>query len=375
MLRRARLALAPVTLAALAMGLYGFSNAVDVIIDGESYGLRTYAGTVAAVLETINVEVGPGDEVSPPLDSQVENGLTIDIDRAITVDIEVDGGVARRVTAPADSVANVLALADMDDLRDRGALVQPGWNRPVSDGDVVRVSLPVTVTIEVDGDEVEVDTFADDVDAVLDQEGVEVGPDDIVKPLEGSLLFGPTTIIVKRVDVSQEVEEITLDHDEERRETKDLRRGTTRVAQEGRDGLRHDVYEVTLVDGDEVERELVDREVVRKPKPRVVLVGTHVPPPPPPPAPAPKQAASSSTGTSIWDALARCESGGNWSYRGTYHGGLQFHPSTWSAHKPSGYPTYAYEATREQQIEVGKRVQRSQGWGAWPHCSRVVGLR
>jgi hypothetical protein len=77
--------------------------------------------------------------------------------------------------------------------------------------------------------------------------------------------------------------------------------------------------------------------VVREPVDRVVLVGTFVPPPPPPaPAPAP---APSSGGTSgdVWDRLARCESGGNWAHRGgTYHGGLQFHPQTWTANKPSG---------------------------------------
>ena len=78
----------------------------------------------------------------------------------------------------------------------------------------------------------------------------------------------------------------------------------------------------------------------------------------------------------IWDRLAQCESGGNWaSTVGTFEGGLQFHPKTWDAYKPSGYPNAAYQATRDQQILVGKRVQAAQGWGAWPVCSRKVGLR
>ena len=77
----------------------------------------------------------------------------------------------------------------------------------------------------------------------------------------------------------------------------------------------------------------------------------------------------------MWDRLARCEAGGNWAYNGTYDGGLQFHPDTWSRNKPSGYPDYAWQASRDQQIVVGKQVQAAQGWGAWPHCSRKLGLR
>lgn len=78
----------------------------------------------------------------------------------------------------------------------------------------------------------------------------------------------------------------------------------------------------------------------------------------------------------VWDRLAECESGGNWqSTVGLYEGGLQFHPQTWDAYKPAGYPAAAYQASREQQILVAERVLASQGWGAWPACSAKLGLR
>lgn len=79
---------------------------------------------------------------------------------------------------------------------------------------------------------------------------------------------------------------------------------------------------------------------------------------------------------SVWDRLAACESGGRWNYNGPsgFDGGLQFLPSTWTAYKPSGYPTYAWQASKEQQIEVASRVQASQGWKAWPACSAKLGI-
>lgn len=75
---------------------------------------------------------------------------------------------------------------------------------------------------------------------------------------------------------------------------------------------------------------------------------------------------------STWDRLAECESGGNWSTDtgNGYSGGLQFSPSTWKAHGGTGNPA---DASRGEQIAVAERVLESQGWGAWPSCSKQVG--
>lgn len=94
------------------------------------------------------------------------------------------------------------------------------------------------------------------------------------------------------------------------------------------------------------------------------------------PRAAPEPASSGSVDGSVWDRLAMCESSGNWaSTVGLYEGGLQFHPDTWDAYKPVGYPDAAYQASRAQQILVAERVLAQQGWGAWPACSRKLGLR
>ncbi|MBS4727197.1 transglycosylase family protein [Mycobacterium sp. SM1] len=70
-----------------------------------------------------------------------------------------------------------------------------------------------------------------------------------------------------------------------------------------------------------------------------------------------------------WDAIAQCESGGNWSINtgNGYSGGLQFTPGTWAANGGSGSP---HNASREEQIRVAENVLRTQGLGAWPVCGR-----
>jgi hypothetical protein len=70
-----------------------------------------------------------------------------------------------------------------------------------------------------------------------------------------------------------------------------------------------------------------------------------------------------------WDAIAACESGGNWSINtgNGYYGGLQFSLSTWRANGGTGMP---HQASRAEQIRVAENTLRSQGIGAWPTCGK-----
>jgi resuscitation-promoting factor RpfE len=82
-----------------------------------------------------------------------------------------------------------------------------------------------------------------------------------------------------------------------------------------------------------------------------------------PPRPAPRVYSVN------WDAIAQCESGGNWgiSTGNGFSGGLQFTPSTWRSNGGSGS---ANGASREEQIRVAENVLHTQGIGAWPVCGR-----
>ena len=75
-----------------------------------------------------------------------------------------------------------------------------------------------------------------------------------------------------------------------------------------------------------------------------------------------------------WDAVAQCESGGNWHANtgNGFYGGLQFTNSTWQAYGGGAYASQANYASREQQIAVAERVYQSQGSGAWPVCGAYL---
>ncbi|KAB1150466.1 LysM peptidoglycan-binding domain-containing protein [Streptomyces luteolifulvus] len=77
----------------------------------------------------------------------------------------------------------------------------------------------------------------------------------------------------------------------------------------------------------------------------------------------------------VWDRIAQCESGGNWHINtgNGYYGGLQFSAGTWRAYGGTAYAPTADRASKSQQIAVATKVQRAQGWGAWPTCSARAG--
>ncbi len=89
-------------------------------------------------------------------------------------------------------------------------------------------------------------------------------------------------------------------------------------------------------------------------------------------APTALPAADANADSVDWDAIAQCESGGNWSTNtgNGFYGGLQFKPSTWAANGGIGSPSMA---SREEQIRVAENVLRTQGLRAWPSCGSASG--
>jgi resuscitation-promoting factor RpfB len=363
-LRRALLGLG--TAAVIGAGAFAATagSTVEVLADGEVHELRVTSGTVADALDDAEVAVAADDDVHPDLDTEVEGDLRVVVTRAITVEVVVDGEEPVTVTAPVASVEGAVRLAGLADLRTEGAVATPTWHDPISDGDVISIQRPVEVTLEVDGGERTVVTLAAQVEDLLSLNDVELGPDDRVSPDPSAALRADQTITVERVEYVESTEVVVLARGEVRRNSSTLDRGRTRVEAEGRDGMRRDEYLLTLVDGEEFERELLGSEVVTEPRDRVVLVGTRAPTP----------AGAPSSGSSVWDRLARCESGGNWQMNSGngYYGGLQFHPQTWRSVGGSGLP---HQASKAEQIHRAQILQSRSGWGQWPACSRKLGLR
>jgi hypothetical protein len=96
---------------------------------------------------------------------------------------------------------------------------------------------------------------------------------------------------------------------------------------------------------------------------------TPTEPPPPPVLQIPHYDA--------WQALARCESGGDWQINtgNGYYGGLQFSLTSWRGAGGQQYASRPDLASPAEQMLTAERLYQMQGWRAWPSCSTKVGLR
>jgi Transglycosylase-like domain len=81
-------------------------------------------------------------------------------------------------------------------------------------------------------------------------------------------------------------------------------------------------------------------------------------------------------GNTVWDALAKCESSGNWAINtgNGYYGGLQFSLGTWNGYGGAAFAEYPHEATRQEQIIVAERLRAARGYAPWPACRAKLGL-
>lgn len=87
-----------------------------------------------------------------------------------------------------------------------------------------------------------------------------------------------------------------------------------------------------------------------------------------------------------WDYVADCESGqrdkngniirgtANWSANSgnSYYGGLQFSSSTWRQAGGTRYAPLAYQASREQQIQIANEWLDRTSWHQWPICGKYL---
>ena len=355
-----------IAVVATTVGYASMSKTVTVSIDGRATEVTTLGGTVGDVLEAQGITVGAHDSVAPSLEAPVNDGSRVAVRFGRPLDLEVDGQrdrywvTATDVTSALDQLG--LRYADADLSISRSASIG-------RDGLDLSVVTSKTLVLKVGAQkkteqELPVLTVAD----ALEQLDVKVDGNDEVRPdLTAPVQDGDKIVVTRIGKVTREVRQ-PVDHDTVKRTAADLYTDQTKTIRPGRDGSRQVVYEITYRNGKVVSRDAVRSSLERAPVDAIVAVGTKERPA----APAP--AANYAGGSSVWDALARCESGGNWAINtgNGYYGGLQFNLGTWQAYGGTGLPS---NASRETQIAVATRLRDANGgYGAWPACSASLGL-
>jgi uncharacterized protein YabE (DUF348 family) len=189
---------------------------------------------------------------------------------------------------------------------------------------------------------------------LLAQRHIKLGTYDGVKPSLTTRLKSGTKVVVKRVRVRTATISTTVYHTVVRKSAK-LRRGLTKVLAAGKAGKAKDTYRIVRVNGKVAKKVRIKRVVTVAPSgTRVILLGTKGP-------------KLNIARMSMWNRIARCESGGNWHINtgNGYYGGLQFMAASWRAAGGRDFARLPHLATKYEQITVANRLFAKMGTRPW----------
>jgi uncharacterized protein YabE (DUF348 family) len=351
---------------------YGsLSKTVTLDVDGRKDTVRTFGTSVGSLLKSQDVRT-KGAAVDARPTEAVSDGDTIKVRYAKDVTVAVDGTV-KRERLHAATVGDVLDELDVDP--EKGASVNAKASTRLDDtASRVVVSNPKKLTVKVDGEKRSVTTAAPTAGEVLEQAGVEVGPADEVHAgdaLGAAALVKPDeSVKVVRVAMKDADRTVRTGPEVEYRDDDELDKGEQKVLEPGAPRVVKQQVLVTKADGKVRDTFVLTEKVVEKGSTRVVARGTKEPEEEV--VAAAPESAPAVGDDSVWDRIAQCESGGNWSINtgNGYYGGLQFSAATW---RSVGGPGLPHEHSREVQIKYAKILQQRAGWGQWS-CAAKVGV-
>jgi uncharacterized protein YabE (DUF348 family) len=355
---------AAVAVIGTTVGYASMGKSVTLNIDGHVEHVTATGDTVGQVLSAEGISLGSHDEVAPSTDQPVNDGTTIAVRYGKPLKLDVDGNTTTYWVTATDVRS---ALDEINRSFDRAHLSVSRGAGITRDGLRITVATPKRLTVVIGGKHARHRTIsAVTVGQALKAMHVQLGKHDVVHPGRHHVLSDGDRLVLTRIRVvRRHVSGEPVDYTTVTRDDSSLLRGHTAVVRPGHDGLRDVTYRITYRNGHLVARKVVSQQLLRSPLAQIERVGTKSPPAP---------TANFSSGSTVWDQIAQCESGGNWAANtgNGYYGGLQFSLGTWQSYGGSGLPS---SASRLTQIAIATKVRNaSGGYGAWPACSQALGL-
>ncbi|MGL4178477.1 MAG: transglycosylase family protein [Dermatophilaceae bacterium] len=358
---------AALVVAAGSLGVATYDKAVALSVDGTTSTVHVLGSTVADVLEKRGITLGEHDVVIPSATSEVSDGDTITVRYGRKLTVTVDGTTTEYWTTATTVEA---ALADIG-VRADGAVLSASRSQTLGrDGLRLSITTPKQVTLVADKKTRTVSSTGARVSDLLAEVGLTLGSRDLVAPAVTTPVRQGLRVVVKRVSVTRQTTTETIPYSTTKQKDSSMDVGETDVVTAGKAGSSSVVREIVRTDGAVTKTTIVARTTVKAPVAAVVKVGTK-------PAPSSSDGGSGGGGggggplnlarADMWDRIAECESGGNWSINtgNGYYGGLQFATPSWLANGGDDFAPRADLATRAEQITVANRYYDKAGLSPW----------
>ena len=353
-----RALVAAVLLALTVAGSYcvAVHKEVTLSVDGSPKTVATMKSRVIDVLRENGLTVGDHDELSPAADLPVRRSDTIVLRRGRPLQVSIDGQQSRQVWTTATTVDEALTQLSMSD--DAPVAASRASRLPLA-GMALPLVSPKHVDIDDGGVARTARVAAPNVGVLLAAAGAPLEQQDKVVPPASTPVTEGMQIEVTRIRMQTITARMPLPPSTWRIEDPTMNISRQIMEAPGTPGTQDVTFAVWTVNGAVTDRQLLAHDIVTPARPSVQRIGakegTEVP--------------LVSDGET-WDALASCESTGNWDINtgNGFYGGVQFNQTTWEAYGGLRYAPRADLATREEQIAIAMATRGQQGWGAWPVC-------
>ncbi|GGD04259.1 hypothetical protein GCM10007216_38630 [Thalassobacillus devorans] len=244
---------------------------VTVNHNGETTQLRTHADTVGELLQTLEINTSEYDELSHPKDTALANGMEVDYQSAEPVHVVIDGEQKDYYTT-ADTVGEFFEEQDLH-FKNRDE-VSHTEKDPIEPGMNIEIAKAFQVTINDGGEKTKVWTTASTVGAFLNDQEIELGELDEMKPQASKQLTEKTPVKITRVEKVTDVVEEEIDFSVVTKQDSSIPKGERKTVTDGEKGLVTKKYEVTLKNGEEIDRKLIKEEQQKESQNKIVAIGT-----------------------------------------------------------------------------------------------------
>lgn len=228
------------------------------------------SSTVRQAIEEAELEIDEKDEVTPSMDTVLKAGDVIQLKRYADVSIN-RGGEVQTFSLVGGKVSDALEKAGFQ--LKKNEIINFNKDAYLSDGMEIIISECITVHFTADGNSEDILTTACTVSEFLDNQGVELGNDDIVsKPLK-KVLDSDTELSVKRVTYKTVTENEDIKYETVYKTSSSMKDGTSKVSRKGKKGQKTVKYRITYTDGKESNREVLEEKVITEPVDEIVIRG------------------------------------------------------------------------------------------------------
>lgn len=363
--RRIAQAAVVTSLIAGAVGVSHFDKAVTLSVDGKASTVHAFGSTVGDVLEKQDIAIREHDVVVPAPGTQLADGQKIVVRYGRKLTVTIDGRTQDYWTTATTVAAALQELGIRADSAKLSASRSMSLGRQ---GLVLSVTTPKDVVVRADGKNRTVTSTGATVADVLSELKITKDADDRVNPAPTTAVTAGLKIAVLRVSATQVKATEAVAAPVTRQKDSSLYVGQTKTLKAGSAGAKIVTYKIVKVDGKVESKKAIATQVTQAPVAALVAVGTKARAS----TPAPSAGNTSGAGINLsnaamWDRIAQCESGGNWSINtgNGYYGGLQFDIRTWLGAGGGDFASRADLASRAEQITVANRVYADRGLSPW----------